>query len=128
MGTTTSGFNTARFFLWEYVKTKLYRTKINDIADLKDRTEQEIKAIKKETLENVFNGIVKRLKFCIDVNGNTFDQYMQKHLVSNKILNISLLLKKNLFDLVKKWRKYLIFFLVEEFPDTLYVLLFLIQI
>ncbi len=63
-------------FLWGYVKTKVYKTKVNDIADLKDRVEQEIKVIKKETLENVFNGIVKRLKFCIDVNGDTFEQYM----------------------------------------------------
>ena len=28
----------------------------------------------KETLENVFDGLVKRLNCCIDVNGNTFEQ------------------------------------------------------
>ena len=52
------------------------KTKINDIADLKERIEQEIKAINyvKVTLENVFDGIVKRLKFCIDVNSVTFEQ------------------------------------------------------
>jgi hypothetical protein len=64
------------FFLWGYVKTNVYKTKVNNITDLKDRIEQEIKAIKKETLENVFDGIVKRLKVCIDVNGDTFEQYM----------------------------------------------------
>ena len=48
---------------------------VNDTADLKERTEQGIKAIKNEILENVFDGnIVKRLKFCIDVNGDTFEQ------------------------------------------------------
>ena len=46
----------------------------NDTADLKETIEQGIKAIKNETLENVFDGIVKRLKFCIDVNGDTFEQ------------------------------------------------------
>ena len=61
------------FFLWEYIKTKVYKTKINDIADLKERIEQEIKAIKKEALGNVFDGIVKRFKVCIDVNGDTFE-------------------------------------------------------
>ena len=47
---------------------------VNDTADLKERIEQGIKTIKNETLENVFDGIVKRLKFCIDVNGDTFEQ------------------------------------------------------
>ena len=47
---------------------------VNDTADLKQRIEQGIKAIKNETLENVFDGIVKKLKFCIDVNGDTFEQ------------------------------------------------------
>ena len=46
---------------------------VNDTADLKERIEQGIKAIKNETLENVFDSIV-RLKFCIDVNGDTFEQ------------------------------------------------------
>ena len=61
------------FFLWGYIKAKVYKTKVNDIADLKERIEQESKAIKNETLENVFDGIVTRFKFCIDVNGDTFE-------------------------------------------------------
>ena len=47
---------------------------VNDTADLKERIEQGIKAIKYETLEYVFDGIVKRLKFCIDANDDTFEQ------------------------------------------------------
>ena len=35
---------------------------VNDIADLKERIKQGIKAIKNETLENVFDGIVKWLE------------------------------------------------------------------
>jgi len=54
----------------------VYKTKVEDICELKNRIEKEIKAIKKETLQNVFNDILKRLKFCIDVNGNTFEQFM----------------------------------------------------
>ena len=59
-------------FLWKYIKTNVYKTKINDIAVLKERIEQEIEAIKKETLENVFDGFSKRLNCSIDVNGHTF--------------------------------------------------------
>ena len=36
-------------------------------------TEQEIKANQKKTLESVFDGA---LKFCVDVNGDTFEQSM----------------------------------------------------
>ena len=36
-----------KFFLWGYIKTKVYKTRVNDIADLNERIEQEIKAIKK---------------------------------------------------------------------------------
>ena len=64
------------FYLWDYIKTNVYKTSVNDIDDLKDRIEREIKAIRKDALNNVFDGIVKRLKFCIDVNDDTFEQYM----------------------------------------------------
>ena len=74
---------------------------VNGTADLKERIEQGIKAIKNETLENIFDDIAKRLKFCIDMNGDTFEQWMQKLLVSNKTLKISLS-KKKLFNLVTK--------------------------
>ena len=47
---------------------------VNDATDLKEKIEQGIKAMKNETLENVFDGIVKRLKFCIDVNDDTFEE------------------------------------------------------
>jgi hypothetical protein len=54
----------------------VYKTTINDTDDLKNRIEREIKGIKKDTLNNVLNGIVKRLNFCIDVNGDTFELYI----------------------------------------------------
>jgi hypothetical protein len=35
----------------------------------------EIEAIKKDTLSNVFLEIKKRLTFCIEVQGGSFEQY-----------------------------------------------------
>ena len=61
-------------FLWGYIKTKIYKTEANDIVDLKERIKQEIKPIQKQTLENVFDGLVKRHNYCIDVHGDTFEQ------------------------------------------------------
>ena len=36
------------------MKTKVYKTKVNTIADLKERIEQEIKAIKKKSHWKIF--------------------------------------------------------------------------
>ena len=47
---------------------------VNNTADLEERIEQRIKSIKNETLENVCDGIVKRFKSCINMNGDTFEQ------------------------------------------------------
>ena len=41
-------------FLWRYTKTKVYKTKMNDIADLKERIEQGIKTIKKRDIGKCF--------------------------------------------------------------------------
>ena len=74
MGTTISiDLTPLDFFLCGYIKTKVYQAKVNDIDYLKEKIEQDMKAFKKETLENVFDGLVKRFKFCIDVNGDTFE-------------------------------------------------------
>ena len=64
------------FFLWGHVKTNVYKTKVQDIDDLKARITQEIKTIKTETLHNVFSEISKRMNSCISVEGDTFEQYL----------------------------------------------------
>ena len=53
------------FFLWKYIKTKVYKAKVNDIADLKERIEQEMKALQKETLENVVDSLLERSNFVL---------------------------------------------------------------
>ncbi len=63
------------FFLWGHIKTNIYKTKVDDIDDLKSRITDEIEAIKRDTLSNVFLEIKKRLTFCIDVHGGSFEQY-----------------------------------------------------
>ena len=51
------------FFLWGHIKSNIYKTNVRDLDDLKSRISQEILAIKKETLYNVFLEIEKRLNF-----------------------------------------------------------------
>ena len=47
-------------FLLKYIKTKIYKTKVNNIVDSKKGSEQEMKAIKKETLKDLFNSFVSK--------------------------------------------------------------------
>ena len=63
------------FFLWGHIKTNVYETKIKDLDDLKTKITEEIEAITKEILKNVFLEIKKRLVFCISMKGGTFEQY-----------------------------------------------------
>ena len=48
---------------------------MNPIDELKATVTDEIEAIKKDTLSNVFLEIKKRLTFCIEVQGGSFEQY-----------------------------------------------------
>lgn len=64
------------FFLLGFIKTRVYTRKISDIDDLKNKIAEEIKSIRREKLQNIFDTVLKRLKICIDVNGNTFEQYL----------------------------------------------------
>ena len=60
---------------------------------------KKLKLKKEETLKNVFDGFVRRLKFFIDMNGDTFKQ---KLLVANKALTISFSFKNNCSIWLKK--------------------------
>ncbi|CAF3201594.1 unnamed protein product [Rotaria sp. Silwood2] len=61
------------FYLWGPLKTNVYKTPVQDLDDFKTRIAKEIEIIKKETLQDVFSETVKRLNFCIEVKGNTFE-------------------------------------------------------
>jgi hypothetical protein len=64
-----------KFFLWGLIKRNIYKTKVQDIDELKTRIIEEIEAIKTETLRNVFMETSKRMNFCISIKGDTFEQY-----------------------------------------------------
>ena len=57
------------------------------------RLNKKCKLKREETLKNAFDGFVKRLKFSIDMNGDTVKQ---KLLVANKTLTISFSFKKKI--------------------------------
>uniref|UniRef100_V5GPD3 Transposable element Tc3 transposase n=1 Tax=Anoplophora glabripennis TaxID=217634 RepID=V5GPD3_ANOGL len=61
------------FFLWGYVKSKIYVNKPNSINDLKERIRQEVRAIPPEVIGNVQQEFTSRLAHCLAVNGQQFE-------------------------------------------------------
>lgn len=63
------------FFLWGYLKSKVYLTKPDNIEDLKQRIRNEVRQITPEVLQNVREGFYHRLAFCQERNGLQFEQF-----------------------------------------------------
>ena len=53
------------FFLWGYLKSKVYTTRPNSVAELKERIEAEIEAIPQEMLRKVMDSVRDRVHECI---------------------------------------------------------------
>lgn len=64
------------FFLWGYLKDKVYVTKPTDLADLRRRIEYEMQMIPPETYRNAVRGVYHRLAHCQAVNGQQFEHLL----------------------------------------------------
>lgn len=65
------------YFLWGYLKCKVFATKPSDINELKRRIRTECREIPAGVTENVKQEFVLRLSHCQIVNGEHFE-----HLIS----------------------------------------------
>lgn len=61
------------YFLWGYLKTKVYFNRPENIEALKERIRQEIGSITPEMVDNVQQAFVTRLGHCLAVNGQQFE-------------------------------------------------------
>ena len=58
------------FFLWGYVKDRVYRVKIKDLTHLMTRITDVINSIRPEMLANVWRELEYRLDVCRATNGS----------------------------------------------------------
>ena len=58
------------FYLWEYLKSNVYKSSIKDLDELKVRINMEMKSIWNGTLNKVFLNIVKKINQCISIDGD----------------------------------------------------------
>lgn len=61
------------FFLWGYLKSKVYFNRPASLEELKNRIRAEIRAITPQTLQNVLQDFRNRLAFCQEVDGHQFE-------------------------------------------------------
>lgn len=65
------------FFLWGYLKSKVYVNRPQNINDLKERIRQEIRRITPDVIINVQNEFISRLGYCQIVNGQQFEHLLK---------------------------------------------------
>lgn len=64
------------FFLWGYLKSKVYTNRPGNIRELKDRIRQEMLNITPAVLQNVRDECIARFAHCLAVNGEQFEHLL----------------------------------------------------
>ena len=64
------------FFLWGYLKDKVYANKPRTISQLKVNIREEIRAIQRPVCKSVMLNFAMRLKKCTDLNGGHLEQIL----------------------------------------------------
>ena len=58
------------FFLWVFLKDRVFRNRIVTVQELKQATVDEVAAIDEDLRRGVYGNFQTRLQQCIDVNGD----------------------------------------------------------
>ena len=64
------------FYLWGYVKQKVYKNYHNDLDELRTSITNVIHSIQPDVLKTVFSNISKRLNLVIQKNGAHIEQFL----------------------------------------------------
>jgi len=64
------------FFLWGYLKNKVYHTAPRDREDLEQRLRQAVSELTPHQLDRVVNATINRIQLCMRVNGGHFEQLL----------------------------------------------------
>lgn len=64
------------FYMWGFIKDRVYRTEVKDLAELKKRISDCCKTVTPDMLAMVRNEMDSRIHICQEVNGGTFEQLL----------------------------------------------------
>lgn len=68
--------NPLDYFLWGYLKSKVYIDRPINLEDLKSRIRQEVEQISPQIIQNVLREFRDRLAYCQEVNGLQFEHLL----------------------------------------------------
>ena len=74
------------FFLWGYLKRRVYRNRPTSLQDLKENITEECSRIPSETLEKVVSNCYRRMLRCKENNGGHFEHLLQYVVHENKFI------------------------------------------
>jgi len=64
------------YFLWGYLKWRVYRNKPRTIDALKANITEEIQAVTADVLARTFQNMARRVQSCLDANGGHFQHML----------------------------------------------------
>ena len=66
------------FFLWGYLKSKVYSNRPTDLHTLKENIREETAKISEETLQAVMRSFLTRVHLCIEAGGGHLEDILHK--------------------------------------------------
>jgi len=80
------------YFLWGYMKGRVYQNKPRTKDALKANITEEIQAVSADVLARTFQNMAHRVQNCLDASGGHFQHVMMSHFLHNEVspLQISL--------------------------------------
>jgi len=74
------------YFLWGYLKGRVYQNKPQTIDALKANITEEIQAVTADVLARTFQNTARWVQYCLDTNGGHFQQVMMSsHFLHNEV-------------------------------------------
>jgi len=64
------------FYLWGFIKDRVYRRRPSSLSELHDFIEEEVMAVPVDCLPGVFSNFERRLRLCLREGGGHFEQYL----------------------------------------------------
>ena len=64
------------FFLWGYLKDRVFKDRPKTIPELKENIIEEIKGIKRSVLKSVMENFALRIQKCKDLNGGHLEHLL----------------------------------------------------
>ena len=73
----SNAVHTADYYLWGYLKGKVYRNNPHTLEELKAQITRAVQCITEAELQKVSNNLFKRCEACLTADGGHFQQYLK---------------------------------------------------